>query len=375
MFKFNLKTFNISLKIHRRGKRYLTQNFSKWNNFKTEQNNFKQSTNSKKAVLIPGDGIGPEISNSVVQIFKETKIPIEWEVIPVTADSGVNQTVIDAVMNTKVALKGPLATPIGSGHTSLNLALRKTFNLYANVRPCVSIPGFKTLYEDVDLCVIRENTEGEYSGIEFQPVPNKIAESVKIITEEASTRIANYAFQYAFHHKRKKVTAVHKANIMKLSDGLFIKSCRKVAARWPTIVYEEMLLDVASLYITQKPNKLDVMVLPNLYGDIISDMCAGLIGGLGLTPSGNIGDEVAIFESVHGTAPDIAGQNKANPTALLLSSCMMLKHIGMNEYANRLQNAILNVVKEGKVLTGDLGGKASTTEYTNEIIRKIKENI
>jgi len=265
---------------------------------------------------------------------------------------------------------GPLATPIGSGHQSLNLALRKSFNLYANVRPCVSIPGYRTRYDGVDLCCVRENTEGEYSGIEFEVVPG-LAESVKLITAEASSRVANYAFSYAVRHQRKRVVAVHKANIMKLSDGLFIKSCRNVATRYPTIKYEEMIIDNAILKLVQHPETVDVMVLPNLYGDILSDLCAGLIGGLGLTPSANIGNDAAIFEAVHGTAPDIAGQNKANPTALLLSACMMLRHLKMHDIGDRIQAAVLGVIREGKYLTGDLKGKSSTTDFTAAICRAL----
>jgi isocitrate dehydrogenase (NAD+) len=329
-----------------------------------------RNASSYTATLIPGDGIGPEISDAVKKIFAAAKAPIQWETVNVVPETGVSNEVIASVERNKIALKGPLGTPIGKGHTSLNLALRKTFNLYANVRPCVSIQGYKTLYDDVDLCVIRENTEGEYSGIEFSVVPG-LAETVKLITKEASSRVANYAFKYATDHKRKKVTAVHKANIMRLSDGMFINSCREVATRWPKIEYEELVLDNASLQLTMDPKKLDVMVLPNLYGDIVSDLCAGLIGGLGLTPSANIGDNVAIFESVHGTAPDIAGQNKANPTALLLSGVMMLKHLGLHDYATRIERAALETIKEGKSLTGDLGGKASTDQYTDAVIAKL----
>jgi isocitrate dehydrogenase (NAD+) len=271
------------------------------------------------------------------------------------------------MMRNKVGLKGPLATPIGKGHMSLNLALRKAFNLYANVRPALSIPGFKTRYNDVDVIVIRENTEGEYSGIENTPVKG-VAQSIKVITYDASKRVANYAFQYALSNNRKKVTAIHKANIMKMSDGLFVKTCREVATQYPTIKYDEMMVDNTCMQLTLNPSKLDVMVLPNLYGDIVSDLCAGLIGGLGLTPSGNIGDNnAAIFEAVHGTAPDIAGQNKANPTALLLSSIMMLRHLGMHTHASRIENAVLKTIRDGKVITGDLGGSSSTTEFTNAI--------
>jgi len=330
------------------------------------------STNQIKATLIKGDGIGPEISDAVVTIFKAAKLPIDWEPVTVSAKTGgVNQEVLESIGRNKVALKGPLATPIGGGHQSLNLALRKAFKLYANVRPSVSIPGYKTLYDDVDLVVIRENTEGEYSGIEHKVIPT-LAESIKVITAEASTRVANYAFQYAAQHKRKTVAAIHKANIMKMSDGLFINSCRKVAARWPQIQYVEKSLDAAMLQLVQDPKQLDVMVLPNLYGDIVSHLCAGLIGGLGLTPSANIGETAAIFEAVHGTAPDIAGQNKANPTALLLSGVMMLRHLGFHTKAEQIQAAALDTIREGVYLTGDLGGKAGTSDYTNAIIQKLQ---
>jgi len=245
--------------------------------------------------------------------------------------------------------------------------------LYANLRPCISIPGVKTLYNDVNLCVIRENTEGEYTGIEFQVVPG-FAESVKLITAEASARVANYAFQYAENSTSKKVTAVHKANIMKLSDGLFINSCRQVAARWPHVQYEELGIDYVALKLVQNPASFGVMVLPNLYGDIISDLCAGLIGGLGLTPSANIGEGIAIFEAVHGTAPLIAGQDKANPTALCLSACMMLRHLGLSTFADKIQRSLFGVLEEGKFLTGDLGGKATTSEYVNAVCSRLKSS-
>jgi len=340
-----------------------------------KRNGFHSSTKrfqtTHKVTLIPGDGIGPEISVAVQKIFEAAKVPIEWEQVTVNPQTGVSTEVIQSIKNTKVGLKGPLATPIGEGHVSLNLAIRKAFELYANVRPCVSIPGFKTHYSDIDLCVIRENTEGEYTGIEFS-ARKGVAESVKIITAQASQRIADYAFQYAVQNGRKNVTCVHKASIMKLSDGLFMRSCRESSARFPLVHYDEMSIDNCALSLVQDPKRLDVMVLPNLYGDIISDLCAGLIGGLGLTPSGNIGNEVSIFEAVHGTAPDIAGQNKANPTALLLSGCMMLRHLGLQTHAKRIQTAALDVIREGNYRTGDLGGKASTIEYTEAICKKLQ---
>jgi len=327
------------------------------------------------ATLIAGDGIGPEISEAVQKIFNAAGIPVSWEPVQVSAlTGGVNQEVINSVEKNKIALKGPLATPIGTGHTSLNLALRKAFKLYANVRPSVSIPGYKTLYDNVDLTVIRENTEGEYSGIEHTVNPG-LAESIKVITADASTRVAHYAFQYAHQHKRSTVAAIHKASIMKMTDGLFIESCRKVAARYPHITYVEKSLDAAMLQLVQNPAQLDVMVLPNLYGDIVSDLCAGLIGGLGLTPSANIGQSAAIFEAVHGTAPDIAGQNKANPTALLLSGVMMLRHLGFYTKADLIHEATMATIREGKYITGDLGGKAGTDAYTNAIITRLQAEL
>jgi len=337
--------------------------------------NLPDRTEGFTATLIAGDGIGPEISEAVQKIFNAAGIPVKWEPVQVSAlTGGVNTEVINSVEKNKIALKGPLATPIGTGHTSLNLALRKAFKLYANVRPSVSIPGYKTLYDNVDLTVIRENTEGEYSGIEHTVNPG-LAESIKVITSEASTRVAQYAFQYAHQHKRSTVSAIHKASIMKLTDGLFIDSCRKVAARWPHINYVEKSLDAAMLQLVQNPAKLDVMVLPNLYGDIVSDLCAGLIGGLGLTPSANIGRDAAIFEAVHGTAPDIAGQNKANPTALLLSGVMMLRHLGFYTKADLIHEATMATIREGKSITGDLGGKAGTSEYTDAIIARLQSEM
>lgn len=313
------------------------------------------STTTKKVTLIPGDGIGTEISQSVIKIFQAAQVPVEWEAVDVTPVKGVDgkfripQKAIDSVNQTRIGLKGPLETPIGKGHQSLNLALRKQFNLFANVRPCKSIEGFKTPYDDVDIITIRENTEGEYSGIEHQIVPG-VVQSIKLITEPASRRVCEYAFQYAEANKREKVTVVHKANIMRLSDGLFLRCAREVAEKYPNIKFEEMYLDTVCLKMVMNPNQFDVLVMPNLYGDILSDLCAGLIGGLGLTPSGNIGENgAAIFEAVHGTAPDIAGQDKANPTALLLSSVMMLRHMNMYEHAAKIEKACFDTIREGKV--------------------------
>ncbi|KAF9160852.1 NAD-dependent isocitrate dehydrogenase [Actinomortierella ambigua] len=337
----------------------------------------KNANGNYTVTLIPGDGIGPEISESVVKIYKAAGVPIEWEPVSVTPVLKNGKTVIPdealhSVKKNTVALKGPLATPIGKGHVSLNLTLRRTFNLYANVRPCKSIKGYKTLYDDVDTVLIRENTEGEYSGIEHEVVDG-VVQSIKLITKDASDRCARYAFNYAVETGRNRVTAVHKANIMKLSDGLFLQSCQEVAKEYPDVKFDDLLLDRACLQIVMDPSVYSdtVMVMPNLYGDILSDMSAGLIGGLGLTPSGNIGRDASIFEAVHGTAPDIAGQDKANPTALLLSSIMMLRHMSLNQYANQIEKAVLKVISDGKALTGDLGGKSTNTQFTEAIISEL----
>ncbi|KAG9352087.1 hypothetical protein JZ751_020500 [Albula glossodonta] len=291
--------------------------------------------------LIPGDGIGPEISGAVVKIFEAAQAPIQWEERNVTA------------------IKGPGG--------------RKTFDLYANVRPCVSIEGYKTPYTNVDLVTIRENTEGEYSGIEHVIVDG-VVQSIKLITEEASRRIAEYAFEYARNNQRTSVTAVHKANIMRMSDGLFLKQCREVAENFKDVKFTEMYLDTVCLNMVQDPTQFDVLVMPNLYGDILSDLCAGLIGGLGVTPSGNIGaNGVAIFESVHGTAPDIAGLDLANPTALLLSGVMMLRHMGLHSHGKKIEAACFDTIREKKVLTKDLGGNSKCSEFTAEICRRIQD--
>ncbi|KAI5062145.1 hypothetical protein GOP47_0022684 [Adiantum capillus-veneris] len=330
-----------------------------------------------RATLFPGDGIGPEIADSVKQVFKAVGVPIEWEehhvgtsVDPRTS-SFVTYDSMESVRKNGIGLKGPMTTPIGKGHKSLNLTLRKELGLYANVRPCLSIPGYKTRYDNVNLVTIRENTEGEYSGLEHQVVKG-VVESLKIITRQASLRVADYAFHYAKTNGRQRVSAIHKANIMKKTDGLFLQCCREVAEKYPDIVYEEVIIDNCCMMLVKNPSLFDVLVMPNLYGDIISDLCAGLIGGLGLTPSCNIGDNgLALAEAVHGTAPDIAGKNKANPTALLLSSVMMLRHLGMGEKADRIHKAIMKTIEEGKFLTGDLGGKASTSDYTKAVCENL----
>ncbi|XP_029632996.2 isocitrate dehydrogenase [NAD] subunit alpha, mitochondrial [Octopus sinensis] len=349
--------------------------------FALSQNIFKTpvqhlSSEVRKVTLIPGDGIGPEISAAVQEIFAAAKVPVEWDTVDVTPVKGPDgkfrlpQKVFESMAETKCGLKGPLATPVGKGHQSLNLALRKAFSLYANVRPCKSIVGYETPYEDVNLVTIRENTEGEYSGIEHIIVDG-VVQSIKLITEAASLRVAEYAFEYARKNSRATVTAVHKANIMKMSDGLFLRCCREVAERNRDIKFKESYLDTVCLNMVQDPSQFDVLVMPNLYGDILSDLCAGLIGGLGVTPSGNIGEEGAIFESVHGTAPDIAGLDMANPTALLLSAVMMLRHMGLMDFAANIENSVLSVIKEGKYLTKDLGGNSKCSEYTKEICSRL----
>lgn len=323
-------------------------------------------------------GIGPEIAESVKQIFKAAEAPIEWEeqhigkeVDPRT-NSFITRENLDSVLRNKIGLKGPMTTPIGKGFRSLNLTLRKELQLYANVRPCLSIPGYKTRYDDINLVTIRENTEGEYSGLEHEVVPG-VVESLKVITKKASDRVAEFAFKYAVANGRKKVTAVHKANIMKQSDGLFIKCCQEVAEKYPAIEYEEMIVDNTCMQLVSRPTQFDVMVMPNLYGDIISDLSAGLIGGLGLTPSGNIGaDGLALMEAVHGTAPDLVGKDAANPTALLLSGVMMLRHLNLTEHADRIEKATLGTIAAGKHLTRDLGGNSGTSDYTKAIIGNLK---
>jgi isocitrate dehydrogenase (NAD+) len=341
-----------------------------YNGTKDSQGNFLVS-------LIEGDGIGPEIAQSVKDIFSAAGTPIAWEscdVTPILKDgkTAIPDAAIDSIKKNKVALKGPLATPIGKGHVSLNLTLRRTFNLFANLRPCRSVAGYKTPYDDVDTVLIRENTEGEYSGIEHVVVDG-VVQSIKLITREASERVLRFAFQHAEAIGRKKVRVVHKATIMKMSDGLFLRVANEVAKDFPNIEFDAELLDNSCLKMVTDPIPYNdkVLVMPNLYGDILSDMCAGLIGGLGLTPSGNIGNECSIFEAVHGSAPDIAGKGLANPTALLLSSIMMLRHMGLTEHAARIEKAIFDTLAEGKALTGDLGGKAKTHEYASAIISRL----
>ena len=330
----------------------------------------------KRVTLIPGDGIGPEISDSVVMILDAAGVKIDWDIQTAGADVAqtegtvLPQRVIESIRQNKVALKAPVTTPIGKGFRSVNVALRKELDLYANLRPCKNIEGIKTPFQDIDLVVVRENTEDLYAGIE-RKIDEDTAESIKIITRSASTRIAKYAFEYALKHGRKKIHAVTKANICKLSDGLFLDCARTVAADYPQVEYREILVDNLCMQLVQKPQQFDMLLLPNLYGDIVSDLTAGLIGGLGVAQGANIGDCCAVFEPVHGSAPDIKGQNKANPTALLICAINMLKHIGEKDKAQKIELALYSILAEGKVLTCDLGGNAGTTEFTHEIINRL----
>ena len=333
----------------------------------------------RTVTLMPGDGIGREISGAVQKIFSAARAPIDWDIQDVTpvqlpdGRTAIPQSVVDSVNKHRIGLKGPLMTPIGKGFVSLNLTLRRTFDLYANVRPCRSLEGYKTPFDNVNLVTIRENTEGEYSGIEHE-VTEGVFQSVKLITKKASMRVAEFAFDFARQNGRPGVTAVHKSTIMRRSDGLFLECCRDVAKRPENsgVNYREMNIDTTCLRMVLDPTGFDVMVMPNLYGDILSDLCAGLVGGLGLTPSGNIGaDGVAVFEAVHGTAPDIAGKDLANPTALLLSGVMMLKHLQMTDVAHRIEHAVYDVIREGKHLTKDLGGQAKCSDYTAAVCEKL----
>jgi isocitrate dehydrogenase (NAD+) len=335
-----------------------------------------EETTQRTVTLIPGDGIGPEVADATVRVLEALKVPLAFE----RADAGaevVNKygtnlppSTIDAVMRTGVALKGPTGTLVGTGLASANVALRKALDLYASVRPVRSVPGLKTRYENVDLAVMRENTEDLYAGLEHIVVPG-VVESLKIITEKASTRIARYAFEYAKENGRKKVTAVHKANIMKLSDGLFLDCCRKVARDYAAITYEEVIVDNMCLQLVRNPERFDVLLMENLYGDILSDLCAGLVGGLGVVGGANFGERVAVFEAVHGTAPDIAGKGLANPTALMMSAVMMLRFLKFPEPARRFESALLRVYAEGKVRTADLGGTASCRDFTDAVIASL----
>ncbi len=330
-----------------------------------------------RVTLIPGDGIGPELAEASRRVLDASGIDFEWDVVDageavmVEYGTPLPDHVLDSIRRNGIALKGPITTPVGEGFRSVNVTLRQVLGLYANLRPARSIPGLETRYDDVDLVIVRENTEDLYAGIEHM-VGRDAAESIKIITRAASERIARYAFEYAVANGRRKVTAVHKANIMKLSDGLFLESCRTVAQAYEgRIEFEDRIVDNMCMQLVQKPDLYDVLVLPNLYGDIVSDLAAGLVGGLGVAPGANIGTEAAVFEPVHGSAPKYAGQNKANPTAMILSGVLMLRHLGYPEAAGRVERAVHEVIAEGTATTYDLGGPAGTSQFADAIIARL----
>src|SRR5580704_1348733 len=333
---------------------------------------------SHQVTLIPGDGIGPEVSSAARRAVDATGVSIDWEIVQLNEEvirkAGVSlpQDVLDSLERTRVGLKGPVTTPIGGGFASVNVALRKKLDLYANVRPVRSLPGVATRFSDVkiDMVIFRENTEDLYSGLEHEVVKDVVT-SLKVITRVASIRIAEYAFQFAKKAGRKKVTAIHKANIMKLADGLFLRCCREVSQNYSDIAYQELIVDNASMQLVMRPQTFDILLLPNLYGDIVSDLAAGLVGGLGVVPGANMGDQMAVFEAVHGSAPDIAGKGIANPTALMLSSALMLIHLGELSAAARLRKAIEHVYAKQEHLPSDVGGKASTNEFTDNVIANL----
>ncbi len=323
--------------------------------------------------LIPGDGIGPEVAESAKKVLEATGVEIEWHEVEAGGEviarygTPIPEYVFNSIRRDRVALKGPVTTPIGEGFRSVNVLLRKGLDLYACVRPVKNLPGVPSRFEDVDLVVIRENTEDLYSGIEYLMVPG-VAASIKVITEKASLRIARFTFEYARAHHRKRVTVVHKANIMKISDGLFLEACRKVRRNYPEIEYDERIVDAVAMQLVKNPQDFDILLTENLYGDIISDLCAGLVGGLGVVPGANIGDDCAVFEAVHGSAPDIAGRGIANPIALILSGALMLRYLGEREAADRVEEAVKAVLAEGKVRTPDLGGSSTTREVTEALV-------
>jgi len=322
--------------------------------------------------LIPGDGIGPEVTEAAIRVLNATGVAIEWERHDAGSraveQSGVTlpPALLESVRRNRVALKGPVTTPVGQGFASVNVEIRKALDLYVNLRPVANLSGVSSRFENVDLVIVRENTEDLYAGLEHVVVPG-VVESLKIITARESTRIAEFAFAYARRHGRRKVAAIHKANIMKLSDGLFLESARAVASRFPDITYEENIVDAACMHLVMRPEQFDVLLLPNLYGDIVSDLAAGLVGGLGLVPGANLGVDIAVFEAVHGTAPDLAGKNVANPTAILMSAIMMLRHIGEPSAADRVRAALDRVLGAGSVRTRDLGGTASTRAFADAV--------
>jgi isocitrate dehydrogenase (NAD+) len=336
---------------------------------------------SYAVTLIPGDGIGPELANATRTVLEATGIGFDWDVQEAgektIASEGtpLPERVIDSIRRTSVAIKGPITTPVGSGFRSVNVGLRQALELYANVRPARSMQGVETRYHNVDLIIVRENTEDLYAGIEHRVGPDA-AEGIKIITRAASQRIARYAFEYAIRNGRRKVTAVHKANIMKLSDGLFLESCQQVAAEYEgRVAFEDRIVDNMCMQLVQKPELYDVLVLPNLYGDIVSDLAAGLVGGLGVAPGANIGEKAAVFEPVHGSAPKYAGQDKANPTALILSAALMLRHIGETDVADAVERAVREVIAEGETVTSDLGGRAGTREFAEAVAARVRASV
>ena len=333
---------------------------------------------SHKVTLIPGDGIGPEVMKATVRILEATGVKFEWEDFAVGAEayekSGeyIPKDLIESLERTRVGLKGPVTTPVGGGFPSINVALRKKFELYANFRPIRNLPHIPTRYPDVDLIIVRENTEGLYSGLEHEVVPG-VVESLKIMTEKACTRISRFAFEYAKKNQRKKIHAIHKANIMKMSDGLFLRCARNVAKDYPDVTYAEHIVDNACIQLVMNPYQYDMLVMENLYGDILSDLCAAFVGGLGFVPSANLGDECAIFEAVHGSAPDIAGKNVANPTALLRSALLMVRHLGEHGASTQIRNALERVYRHPEKLTRDIGGKAGTSEFADAIIEEMEK--
>jgi isocitrate dehydrogenase (NAD+) len=330
-----------------------------------------------RVTLIPGDGIGPEVARATRRIIDASGVKIDWEEMrvhsgaPGTGTALPYMDVVESVRRNRVALKGPITTPIAEGPPSINVGLRKSLELYANLRPVKNLEGVKSRFEGVNLIIVRENTEDLYAGLEHTVVPG-VVESLKIITEKASTRIARFAFEYARKHGRKRIHAIHKANIMKLSDGLFLTSIRKVAAEYPEVEYKEMIVDNTCMQLVLNPGQFDVLLLPNLYGDVVSDLAAGLVGGLGVVPSGNLGEQAALFEAVHGTAPDIAGKGVANPTALLMSGLMMLDHLGEADAARRIEKALQSVYRAGKSLTRDVGGSATTDQFADAVISSLE---
>src|SRR4249920_2354825 len=330
-----------------------------------------------KVTLIPGDGIGPEVMQATVRILQATGVKFDWEIFQAGAEAFakyheyIPKELVESIERTRVGLKGPVTTPVGEGFPSINVALRKKFELYANFRPIRNLPHIPTRYPGVDLIIVRENTESLYSGIEHEVVPG-VVESLKIITEKASTRIARFAFEYSRKNQRKKVHAIHKANIMKLSDGLFLRCCRDVAKDYPEITYGEHIVDNTCMQLVMNPYQYDMLVMENLYGDILSDLCAAFVGGLGFVPSANLGDECAVFEAVHGSAPDIAGKNLANPTALLRSALLMVCHLDEHAASTQIRNALERVYRHREKLTRDIGGQAGTSEFADAVIAEMQ---